>query len=92
MNILTFENFIPRTLLLTTLLFIISCVHKQPANIALFDYQDFGPQSAAHKLLGIHTWSWQKNTCCEQQQSPPITIVVYRYATLTQAQKAYPID
>jgi len=66
------------------------CGHKQPTTMVL-DYDDFGPQVAAHEALGMAWWQWDTHGDPDPDHPYDIKVVVYRDVSLEQVQELFPV-
>jgi hypothetical protein len=54
-------------------------------------YDDFGPPSAAHELIGMDWWQWQPHGDARPRRYD-IKVVVYRDIEPRQVRQAFPTD
>ena len=55
------------------------CTAKKPPNDAIvLEYDDFGPQAAAHELIGMQWFQWNGHGSSNPQELDPIHVVVFR--------------
>ena len=57
-----------------------------------FDYRDFGPQVAAHKLLGMEWWQWDNHGASDTKAIYPIKIIVYQGHSKEAVAKRFPVN
>ena len=73
-------------------LFLLSCNHS-PKPYALFDYEDFGPQSMAYEKIGMQWWQWDNHGAGnDPNYNYDIRVVVYHEMPLSQIQTLFPVD
>lgn len=60
--------------------------------MVILDYQDFGPPSMSHALLGHEWWQWQAHGDPDPRQTYPVKVVVYRGIPLADVKKRYPVN
>ena len=65
-------------------------VTDTPQTTLVLTYEDFGPQVAAHELLGMQWWQWEAHGDSDPTTSCPIKVVVYRGIPLSDAQRRHP--
>ena len=76
-------------ILLFTLL--TSCsVHSQQ-EVALLDYNDFGPQIIAREAVGMEWWQWQDHGDSGPAAIYPVKVAVYRDIPVTEVEQRYPV-
>ncbi len=68
----------------------VACGSK-PATTLVLDYEDFGPQVAAHELIGMAWWQWDPHGDPAPAQPNPIRVVVYRDVPLAEVQRSFPV-
>lgn len=56
----------------------------------VFQYDDFGPQSAADKILGRQWWQWQSHGDSRPRKYD-IKVVVYKGISLQEVKRLYPV-
>lgn len=66
------------------------CRHK-PATTMVLDYQDFGPQVAAHEVIGMAWWQWDQHGEPDPDDPYDIKVVVYRDISMEQVQELFPV-
>ncbi|MGC4071717.1 MAG: hypothetical protein QM760_04240 [Nibricoccus sp.] len=54
-------------------------------------YSSFGPQVAAHELIGMEWWQWEEHGESHPRDYP-IHVAVYWNQTLEQTKQKYPVD
>ncbi len=57
----------------------------------VLDYQDFGPQVAAHEVIGMAWWQWDAHGDPDPDSPDDVKIVVYRGISAEQVQEAFPV-
>ena len=70
---------------------LVGCGHK-PATTMVLDYDDFGPQVAAHEVIGMAWWQWDSHGDPDPRTRYDIKVVVYRDISLEQVQGQLPVD
>ncbi len=66
------------------------CGHKQQTTM-LLDYDDFGPQVAAHEIIGMAWWQWDQHGDPDPGEPYDIKVVVYRDISLEQVRELFPV-
>ena len=61
------------------------------AGTMVLDYGDFGPQAAAHKLLGYQWWQWQAHGDSDPSTKYDVKVVIYRKVKLKFVDKSYAV-
>ena len=61
------------------------------AESLVLDYADFGPQVAAHRLLGPEWWQWQAHGDSDPKTQYSIRIVVYDEGSESNVRTQYPL-
>ncbi|MDN3639185.1 hypothetical protein QWY82_10220 [Simiduia curdlanivorans] len=79
-----------RTIALFTVFLISSCAINTTENIAILNYQDFGPQVIASEILGTEWWQWQAHGE-SRPRAYDIKVVVYRAISLEDVKQQYPV-
>lgn len=71
-----------------TILAVSSCL----AASAVFDYEDFGPQSAVHELIGSQWYQWKSYGDPDPTNKDKIKVVVYWDESLDEIKAKYPVS
>ena len=71
-------------------LLVASCSNTEPKKIAIFNYNDFGPQVIANEVIGQEWWQWQPHGD-SRPRNYDIKVIVYRNATLAEVKKLYSV-
>lgn len=75
---------------LILLLLIVAC--SEPVkNTLILNYTDFGPQTAAYKLLGFEWWQWN-NHGESRPKKYDIKVVIYKDIDLASVKLLYPVS
>lgn len=61
------------------------------AETLVLDYADFGPQVAAHRLLGSEWWQWQSHGDSDPNRRYAIRVVVFDDESETSVRNQYPV-
>ena len=61
------------------------------AETLVLDYSDFGPQVAAHRLLGPEWWQWQAHGDSDPKTQYSIRVVVYDEESESNVRSQYPL-
>ncbi len=73
------------------ILFALGCSSISNRTMAL-SYQDFGPQVAAYKTIGMEWWQWDNVGDCNPNYQYDVKVVVYRNASAKTVKAAYPVS
>ena len=57
----------------------------------ILPYSAFGPQAAAHELIGMEWWQWESHGD-DKDRDYPIKVVVFWDQTLEEISKVHPVD
>lgn len=57
-----------------------------------FDYRDFGPQAAAHELLGMEWWQWDNHGSPDPKAHYPIKVIVYQGYSKEAVARRFAVD
>lgn len=69
-----------------------SCsVHSQQ-EVVLLDYNDFGPQIIARKIIGMEWWQWQDHGDSDPAAAYSVNVAVYRDIPLAEVEQKYPVE
>lgn len=70
-------------------------VHAQAtssqAKLMLLDYEDFGPQAMAYKLIGYAWYQWENHGSSQPSQTYPVKVIIYKDMTLNEVKSQYPV-
>ena len=55
-------------------------------------YDSFGPQAAAHELIGMRWWQWQSHGDSRGSEEYSIKVVVYWGQDLEAVERQYPVN
>jgi hypothetical protein len=80
-----------RLLVSAMLFFLTACVTQVADKTLVLQYDDFGPPSAAHELIGMDWWQWQEHGDARPRLYD-IKVVVYRDIDPQQVRRAFPTD
>jgi hypothetical protein len=80
-----------RLFLSALLLSLFACATQGAGETLLLQYEDFGPPSAAHELIGMDWWQWQDHADSRPRRYD-IKVVVYRFMELPQVRRLFPSD
>lgn len=80
-----------RLLLIALLLSLFACATQGVGKTLLLQYEDFGPPSAAHELIGMDWWQWQDHGDSRPRHYD-IKVVVYRDVALREVQQLFPTE
>jgi hypothetical protein len=72
-------------------LLIAGCANA-PKGYAVFEYEDFGPQSMAWETIGMQWWQWNNHGGSRPDNKYDIKVVVYRNIPLEQIKTLFPVD
>ena len=61
------------------------------AETLVLDYSDFGPQVAAHRLLGSEWWQWQAHGDSDPKTQYSIRVVAYDEESESNVRSQYPL-
>ena len=61
-------------------------------NIIVLDYDDFGPQAAAHRIIGMQWWQWQQHGDSNPSKEYDIKVVVYFSISLNEIKQRYTVS
>ena len=61
-------------------------------HVLVLPYADFGPQVAAHRVLGMAWWQWENHGDDRRTTPYPIKVVVYAQLTPAEVAAKYPVD
>jgi hypothetical protein len=59
---------------------------------AIFDYEDFGPQSMAWEIIGMQWWQWDNHGDSDPNSKCDIKVVVYSDVSLKEMKSLFPIN
>lgn len=63
---------------------------SEPPYTLVLQYDDFGPPSLSHELLGPEWWQWERGGSWEIDDSFDVRIVVFRNKSREEVEKYYP--
>lgn len=72
------------------LVLILGCAHRSPPSLAL-PYAAFGPQGAAHEVIGFEWYQWQSHGDSRPSGRDDVRVVVYDGLSLNRVQREYPV-
>jgi hypothetical protein len=76
--------------ILAAIILVLAATHLRAAEVIL-PYSAFGPQSAAHELIGMAWWQWDSQGE-DDDRDYPIKVVVYCDQTKEETAKRHPVD
>jgi hypothetical protein len=68
-----------------------SCA-SSPKHYAVFDYEDFGPQSMAWEKIGMQWWQWDNHGDSASDYKYDVKVIVYRNIPLERIKALFPVD
>lgn len=71
-------------------IFTIGCASSSNKTIVL-NYNDFGPQVAAHETIGMGWWQWDQQGVPDANYQYNIKVVVYKDILLKEVMDTYPV-
>lgn len=80
-----------RLFLSALLLSLVACATHGAGKTLVLQYEDFGPPSAAHELIGMDWWQWLDHGDSRPKRYD-IKVVVYRNVEQPQVRQLYPSD
>lgn len=64
---------------------------KNNKNTLILNYSDFGPQAAAHELIGFEWYQWESHGDSNPNTKYDVKVVVYRNTRLNKVKEMYPV-
>jgi hypothetical protein len=80
-----------RFLLSILLLLFTACAVQAVGKTLVLPYNDFGPPSAAHEVIGMDWWQWLEHGDSRPRRYD-IKVVVYRDTDRDRVQRSFPLD
>jgi hypothetical protein len=80
-----------RFLLSILLLLFAACAVQAVGKTLILPYNDFGPPSAAHEVIGMDWWQWLAHGDSRPRRYD-IKVVVYRHTDLERVRRSFPSD
>jgi hypothetical protein len=68
----------------------LGCAHRSPPSLVL-PYAAFGPQVAAHEVIGFEWYQWQSHGDSRPSVRDDVRVVVYDGLSLNRVQREYPV-
>lgn len=66
------------------------CAHRSPSSLVL-PYSDFGPQVAAHEVIGFEWYQWQSHGDSRPSGRDDVRVVIYDALSLKRVRQQYPV-